>query len=514
MIYTPHSMASPTSATTSANDEHETNETIPNECAFCLQPIVNQRMIQPCDCCASKWCSSCLEYDFDKAATRKGYFKPPRCCYDIQLFKVLGRLDSEIASIYRARYKEYITRVKICCPAPGCSAFIDLDLSPNCESHCDRPCECDFQCPHCGVRVCSDGCRQIAHEGPCDMVAQMQEAEMLAQFKIKQCPSCRRAVKRMYGCSNMRCTCGAYFCWYCCNPTEDCDVDCDQRSENNESFDDERGDNRDGNAGEENTPNTNVNNDEDKVQLSMDGAPKTEHGNEARRRTGGLDISSQPTVDSRFNFSLHPEDTEPPTHGSDPHLTNVGPNVAADITTVLSENFGRVEKSAVMYEPQTGKSTVSEIIGEATAEDAGDAKNCLDGEVRRDSILSLDTARRARLGSPTRERHQASNPDITDEPASSVHSPTLNDQPARSNTAKVRRAVTRPIDLDAGGSRRWFRAPEDWSRPRRCTIRTSMVLLSHPSLDHNHMGLRQSSSRRSQTHGVQPLLLKGGTGIH
>lgn len=60
---------------------------------------------------------------------------------------------------------------------------------------------------------------------------------MLAKFKIKQCPRCRRAVRKMYGCSEMACLCGAHFCYVCLMSIDHCDGSCGADQESDEGED-------------------------------------------------------------------------------------------------------------------------------------------------------------------------------------------------------------------------------------------------------------------------------------
>jgi hypothetical protein len=113
-----------------------------------------------------------------------------------------------------------MTRNKRWCPVPTCGAFIDVDTLVN--YHPTR--SVTFQCPHCGGNVCNKGCRGIVHSGRCQ---ENDEAAILGQYGIKQCPNCKQGVKRMFGCPLMECSCGAYFCWNCCKSPPDCDGGCD-----------------------------------------------------------------------------------------------------------------------------------------------------------------------------------------------------------------------------------------------------------------------------------------------
>ncbi|KXT06169.1 hypothetical protein AC578_1374 [Pseudocercospora eumusae] len=83
-----------------------------------------------------------------------------------------------------------------------------------------------FPCPTCLVAICTK-CRQKAHpDQDCDTTALDHEETMLAQYGYKRCPRCRSGIKRMFGCSHVKCHCGAHFCWYCAKSIDDCMGDC------------------------------------------------------------------------------------------------------------------------------------------------------------------------------------------------------------------------------------------------------------------------------------------------
>ncbi|KXT11548.1 hypothetical protein AC579_10324 [Pseudocercospora musae] len=83
-----------------------------------------------------------------------------------------------------------------------------------------------FPCPTCLIAICTK-CRQKAHpDQDCDTSALDYEETMLAQYGYKRCPRCRSGIKRMHGCSHVRCHCGAHFCWHCTKSIDDCLGDC------------------------------------------------------------------------------------------------------------------------------------------------------------------------------------------------------------------------------------------------------------------------------------------------
>ncbi|KAI6839959.1 hypothetical protein KC332_g4847 [Hortaea werneckii] len=88
-----------------------------------------------------------------------------------------------------------------------------------------------FPCPKCHVAICTK-CKQIEHGVlPCDTTKRDEELAMLKQFGIKQCPNCKQAIRKMFGCSHIQCRCGAHFCYYCQLSVRDCDGSCDRYDE-------------------------------------------------------------------------------------------------------------------------------------------------------------------------------------------------------------------------------------------------------------------------------------------
>ncbi|PNS18692.1 E3 ubiquitin-protein ligase dbl4 [Sphaceloma murrayae] len=81
-------------------------------------------------------------------------------------------------------------------------------------------------CPTCAIGICGQ-CRQIAHAGkPCDTTDKDYELALMVQYGYKQCPICKTAVKRMFGCSHMQCFCGAHWCWTCQRQIDICGGTC------------------------------------------------------------------------------------------------------------------------------------------------------------------------------------------------------------------------------------------------------------------------------------------------
>ncbi|GAB2291592.1 hypothetical protein Dimus_025848 [Dionaea muscipula] len=134
----------------------------------------------------------------------------PDYCREIippELFAKWGRLQCE--SVILASQKFY-------CPFKDCSALL-IDDGGEAMTR--------TECPNCKRMFCAE-CKVAWHEGAsCDEYKRSTEDEkgeediMLKELadrsSWKRCPVCKIFVERVSGCNNMRCRCGASFC-YCC----------------------------------------------------------------------------------------------------------------------------------------------------------------------------------------------------------------------------------------------------------------------------------------------------------
>ncbi|KAI7487480.1 hypothetical protein KC351_g2640 [Hortaea werneckii] len=208
-------------------------------CVVCDDSGDEYPLIQPCRLCRSDYCVPCLAGMFYAAAMDGGRM-PPRCCTLLQIHTALPLLDAQDADTYRAKLEDFLTPDKVYCPVPTCSAFISprfIPPTPTSPPSSPRPIpqhkiQADiFPCPTCHVAICTK-CKQIEHGmRPCDTTARDEELAMLQQFGIKQCPNCKQAIRKMFGCSHMQCRCGAHFCYHCLLSVRDCDGSCDRYDE-------------------------------------------------------------------------------------------------------------------------------------------------------------------------------------------------------------------------------------------------------------------------------------------
>ncbi|KAI9664149.1 MAG: hypothetical protein M1829_006016 [Trizodia sp. TS-e1964] len=128
-----------------------------------------------------------------------------------------------------------------------------MELSPSAHSNLSNA--STVSCPKCETLICRS-CKQVSHIGtPCDS----PDAEILSimrKWRIKQCPKCRIAIKRAYGCAHIACRCGAQWCWICQSPIGECPRDCEEDNEGEDEDPDTAGEYDDLDLGEE--PNENL----------------------------------------------------------------------------------------------------------------------------------------------------------------------------------------------------------------------------------------------------------------
>jgi hypothetical protein len=164
-----------------------------------------------------------------------------------------------------------------------------------------------FACPQCHIGICTR-CKQVAHGATaCDTSAKDHELAMLEQFGYKRCPSCKHAVRKMYGCSHMQCVCGAHWCYWCQRAISECDGGCedyrDSEEEDEEDFDSDvdvaedelDGDDTTAQGGAEAQPVTND---------STGTSPREESGSIVNLDAGG----SRRWAEAGLNFGQEPED--------------------------------------------------------------------------------------------------------------------------------------------------------------------------------------------------------------
>jgi IBR domain, a half RING-finger domain len=259
-------------------------------CTFCFS------VLEPCDIvkphCEHSYCSNCIKSMFLKACKDESSM-PPRCCTAIPLGIALPFLTKDEATLFREKFEEWHTTDRIYCPVPTCSAFIpnrllitppaspkqvdlgsaemteqlqtdNTSVGSQCEEGAPATLGTDaaetlgpeavqasgsndlhtsaVSCPKCEATICVR-CRRLSHpHTPCEGEDHSVTA-FLNKFKLKRCPKCRNAVKKMFGCDHIRCRCGAQWCWACCKRIDVCESegcygeDIDQRKDADDDLD-------------------------------------------------------------------------------------------------------------------------------------------------------------------------------------------------------------------------------------------------------------------------------------
>lgn len=265
----PETVSTQPPANSDTNSPHRAKEP---ECCICGESTAGTA-IHPCNVCRSPYCISCLKSMF-LTACKDETLMPARCCQIIQLPVALPYLSRQEVDLYRTKFEEWSTSHRVYCPVPTCSTFIPGRLIPatisptpphsrndnsegngealknerqtpnetvifgtgiQMEIHTPPPTPPStddtpipqsppmISCPQCAAQICVS-CKQLKHpQRPCsanDLDPEL--AALLKRWKIKRCPKCRTAVKRMFGCSHIGCRCGAQWCWGCLEPIDRC----------------------------------------------------------------------------------------------------------------------------------------------------------------------------------------------------------------------------------------------------------------------------------------------------
>ncbi|KAK5708171.1 hypothetical protein LTR97_000711 [Elasticomyces elasticus] len=114
------------------------NPTLSRFCVGCgeSQTDLKDDLIKPCRICFSDYCAGCLT-DMFLAATVDNSRMPPRCCTLLQIHT--ANLSEQDAINYRNKFEEWITLNKTYCPSPSCSAFIPERLLPTNDTPAPMP---------------------------------------------------------------------------------------------------------------------------------------------------------------------------------------------------------------------------------------------------------------------------------------------------------------------------------------------------------------------------------------
>lgn len=103
----------------------------------------------------------------------------------------------------------------------GVEPVLKICASPIDRISLDTPVS-QFSCPKCKGLLCAF-CKQLSHPNePCVADNTGIDPVLLERLGIKRCPKCAQGIRIMFGCSHVRCRCGAHFCSRCMQSWEKC----------------------------------------------------------------------------------------------------------------------------------------------------------------------------------------------------------------------------------------------------------------------------------------------------
>lgn len=183
-------------------------------CSVCFTDIEGL-FSTPCLSCHSPRCYDCLKKQFQVAMTDFERM-PVQCCGRIMHYEVVHEiLPAAEIEAYKLRFDQANTPNPLYCPVPTCSTFIPPRLVSEGAT--------TVSCSTCLATVCTK-CKELA--GDNHLCGKNQQRDtILDTYHYKACPKCGTGVMRMFGCSHIRCFCGAHWCWDCQRPINACGVD-------------------------------------------------------------------------------------------------------------------------------------------------------------------------------------------------------------------------------------------------------------------------------------------------
>lgn len=207
--------------------------TPPSKCLVCYEELPGPH-VRPCLFCDARWCYGCLKTGVSVALNDQERF-PAKCCGRIIHFDVgRGIVPVTDHSKYKTRFEEHSTTKPVYCANSTCSKFLPPRLAkPDKRGR--------IQCFSCENVTCSK-CRVIVPPADADTHTCTAADEMVAlmdQFEYKRCPRCDAGIAKMFGCSHVRCQCGAHWCWDCQRAIQICwSKPCERAREDGEMTDD------------------------------------------------------------------------------------------------------------------------------------------------------------------------------------------------------------------------------------------------------------------------------------
>lgn len=221
-----------TSERAAKRQKTEPSEPLP-KCLICCEELAGPHS-RPCLHCDARWCYNCLKTSFSTALEDQERF-PAKCCGRIVHFDVGKGVLAEADYLkYKTRFEEHGTTKPVYCGNSVCSEFLPTRLSkPDAKGR--------VHCFSCQNVTCVE-CRVLVYPVDFETHTCTEADEMTAlmtQFEYKRCPRCNTGVAKMYGCSHVRCQCGAHWCWDCQRAIQICwSKPCERAREDGDMTDD------------------------------------------------------------------------------------------------------------------------------------------------------------------------------------------------------------------------------------------------------------------------------------
>lgn len=189
-------------------------ESSPNERCLICSDSLDGKYSRPCLKCKKGYCHECLVNQIDAALSDIEHF-PARCCGRVIHFDVAqGIISDTKLQRYKTLFEERHTTKPIYCANPTCSTFLPSRIAkPDSKGQ--------VKCVQCDSTTCVE-CKVVVETANHTCTDADATKALLEQFEYKLCPRCNAGVAKMYGCSHMRCQCGAHFCWDCTRPISVC----------------------------------------------------------------------------------------------------------------------------------------------------------------------------------------------------------------------------------------------------------------------------------------------------
>jgi hypothetical protein len=169
-----------------------------------------------CSSCFSSQCSSASEADFPiRCLGASATCNSPFLLSELKEVLATNDYETMLHTSFTGHIRSRPTEFQYC-PTPDCDRFYrsSSTISPRI-----------FDCDGCLSSICT-GCHHITHDGlTCEAYKALAKAEhagekQFSEWKkrndVRDCPECKTAIEKTYGCDHMECKgCSAHICWTC-----------------------------------------------------------------------------------------------------------------------------------------------------------------------------------------------------------------------------------------------------------------------------------------------------------